>query len=199
MAPNAEVPVHFLNIEYFFRILYETILGVRAPSLQTDLISLLAQFWLYVTTISFLISGALLALFIYSTLRFRQVSALDEARYATIHNALHAEEAVEHRRWKHVIELIESPHDSDWRQAIIEADIILFDALEHDGYTGDSVGEKLKQVTPQKITSIQEAWEAHKVRNDIAHQGSAYQLTDTLAYRTIQRYETVLREFGEIV
>ena len=94
---------------------------------------------------------------------------------------------------------MEGLQETDWRQAIIEADIILFDALEHDGYPGESVGEKLKAVDPRKIASLQEAWEAHKVRNDIAHQGSAYELSDTLAYRTIQRYETTLREFGEIV
>jgi hypothetical protein len=172
---------------------------VRSPSLQVDLFSLLAQFWIIVTSIAFLISAGMLALFIFSTLRYRQVIAGDSARYATVHDAHHAEEEVEHKRWKHVITLIESPHESDWRQAIIEADIILYDALEHDGYVGESVAEKLKQVDAGKIASVQDAWDAHKVRNDIAHQGSAYQLTDTQAYRTIQRYETVLREFGEIV
>jgi hypothetical protein len=199
MAPEPDVPVHFVNIEYFFRIIYETILGIRSPTLQTDLLALLAQFWVYVTSIAFLISAGVLVLFVYSTLRYRQIIAGDIAKYATIHDTHHAEEEVEHKRWKHVISLIESPHENDWRQAIIEADIILYDALEHDGYVGESVAEKLKQVDVGKIASVQDAWEAHKVRNDIAHQGSAYQLTDTQAYRTIQRYETVLREFGEIV
>ncbi len=198
MSPEPNAPVHFVNVEYFFRILYETLAGVRAPTLQTDLIALLAQFWLIVTSLSFLISAAILAVFIYATLRYRQINAADVARYATIHDVHHAVEEVEHSRWKHVMELIESPHESDWRQAIIEADIILYDALEHDGYEGQTVAEKLKQVTPNRIASVQEAWEAHKVRNDIAHQGSAYPLTDQMAYRTIQRYETVLREFGEI-
>ncbi len=199
MPPEPSTPVHFLNIEYFFRILYETILGVRSPTIHTDLLALLAQFWLLVTSISFLISAGVLTFFIFCTLRYRQIIAADAARYATIHDVHHAEEDVEHKRWKHVITLVESPHENDWRQAIIEADIILYDALEHDGYAGESVAEKLKQVDVRKIASVQDAWEAHKVRNDIAHQGSAYQLTDTQAYRTIQRYETVLREFGEIV
>lgn len=198
MPPDTSGPIHFLNLEYFFRILYETVLGVRGPTFQTDLVALLAHFWLVVTVVSFLTSIGILAVFIYSTLRYRQIIALDEARYATIHDAVHAEEETEHKRWKHVQSLVESAHESDWRQAIIEADIILYDALEHDGYPGDSVGEKLKAVDGRRIVSLQDAWEAHKVRNDIAHQGSSYELSDTLAYRTIQRYETVLREFGEI-
>jgi hypothetical protein len=196
--PAEGPPVHFLNIDYLFRILYETVLGVRAPGVQLDLLALLAQFWLIVSSISFLISAGLLAVFIYAMLRYKQVIAEDEPKYATVHDTHEAVEEVEHSRWKHVKELIESPHENDWRQAIIEADIILYDALEHDGYAGESVGEKLKQVSPGRISSVQEAWEAHKVRNEIAHQGSAFELTDQVAYRTIQRYETVLREFGEI-
>jgi hypothetical protein len=196
--PAEGPPVHFLNIDYLFRIIYETVLGVRAPGVQLDLWTLLSQFWLIVSSISFLISAGLLAIFIYAFLRYKQVCAEDEAKYRTIHDTHEAVEEVEHSRWKHVKELIESPHENDWRQAIIEADIILYDALEHDGYAGDSVGERLKQVGPGRLTSIQEAWEAHKVRNEIAHQGAAFALSDTLAYRTIQRYETVLREFGEI-
>lgn len=192
-------PIHFLNIEYFFRIIYETVLGIRGTGFQTDLLSLLTHFWIIVTSISFLVSAGILAVFIYTTLRYRQIIALDAPKYATIHDVHHAEEQVEHNRWKHVLSLIESPHESDWRQAIIEADIILYDALEHDGYLGESVGEKLKQVDPRRFASLQDAWEAHKVRNDIAHQGSAFQLPDQLAYRIIQKYETVLREFGEIV
>lgn len=196
--PAQQGPIHFLNVEYFFRILYEMFLGARGPSFQMDLMSLLTQFWIFVTAVSFLVSAGILAVFIYSTIRYRQVIAEEEPLYAVIHDAQHAEELVEHKRWAHVLSLIESPHESDWRQAIIEADIILEDALTHDGFVGASVGEKLKQVDPRRYPSLQDAWEAHKVRNDIAHQGSSFELTNHLAYRTIQRFETVLREFGEI-
>lgn len=199
MTPDPQVPVHFLNIEYFFRILYETIIGVRAPALHTDLMALLAHFWLIVTSIAFIISAAILGVFIYSTLRYRQIIAEDEARYKTIHDAHHAEEENEHHRWKHVMTLIESTQESDWRQAIIEADIILFDGLDHAGYFGESVGEKLKSADPRRLASLQDAWDAHKVRNDIAHQGYQFVLSDRMAYRAIQQYEVVLKELGEIV
>lgn len=197
MSPDGP-PVHFLNVDYLFRILYETVLGVRTPGLHMDLLAMLWQFWLIISSISFLISAGLLALFIYAMLRYKQIEALEAPRYATVHDAHEATEEVEHSRWQHVLQLIESAHVNDWRQAIIEADIILYDALEHDGYQGQTVAEKLKQVSAGRLSSIQEAWDAHKVRNEIAHQGSAFELTDQLAYRTIKQYETVLREFGEI-
>ena len=66
------------------------------------------------------------------------------------------------------------------------------------GYLGDSIGDKLKTVNPAQFRTLQEAWEAHKVRNDIAHLGSAFPLTDHLAYRTILQYENVFKEHHEI-
>ena len=46
--------------------------------------------------------------------------------------------------------------------------------------------------------SLQDAWEAHKIRNDIAHQGSAFALTGNIAYRTIAKYRNVFEEFHAI-
>ena len=75
---------------------------------------------------------------------------------------------------------------------------MLDDLLTQLGYRGVSIGEKLKVVDPAKFRTLDEAWDAHKVRNQIAHQGSAYPLTDHLAYRTILHYENVFKEHGEI-
>ena len=96
------------------------------------------------------------------------------------------------------MQLIESGQESDWRQAIIEADIMLDEVLDQLGYQGESVGEKLRAVNPAQFRTLNNAWEAHRVRNEIAHQGSAYQLTERLAHRTIANYEAVFREHGEI-
>ena len=57
---------------------------------------------------------------------------------------------------------------------------------------------KLKAVDPSRFHSLQHAWDAHKVRNQIAHSGSAFPLTERLAHRTIAQYEVVMREHGEI-
>jgi hypothetical protein len=87
---------------------------------------------------------------------------------------------------------------NDWRQAIIEADIMLDDILSKQGYAGASLGDKLKQVIPADLGSLNDAWEAHKIRNEIAHTGSAYALSETLARRTISRYEKIFNEFEVI-
>ncbi len=99
------------------------------------------------------------------------------------------------KRWESVKKHAESNIPSDWRQAIIEADIILDDLLSKMGYRGDSVGEKLKRVAKGDFKSLDDAWEAHKVRNQIAHEGSDFALNEHDARETIGRYRRVFEEF----
>ncbi len=200
-SPATTGPVHFLNIEYLFYVLYNLIAGGQGGSGGIDIsgiISILTVLWVVITIVAYIISLAFLALFIHSTLRMYQTVDADAPRFATITNHERAEEVRDHSRWNHIRELIESAQESDWRQAIIEADIMLDDLLTQLRYEGDTVGEKLRAVDPAKFRTLDEAWEAHKVRNNIAHQGSAYPLTDHLAYRTILHYENVFKEHGEI-
>lgn len=198
MGTTTAPTVHFLNVEYFFRLFYELITSPRGIVFEAGgFMALASQIWLLVTALSLVISIALLIVFVNAVIRYHQIEHEDEVRHATLH-AEHAEERRDHSRWAHVRELIESPHESDWRQAIIEADIMLDDLLSQLGYPGDSVGEKLKSVDPSRFHTLQNAWDAHKVRNEIAHSGSAYQLEEHMAHRTIALYETVMREHGEI-
>jgi len=99
-------------------------------------------------------------------------------------------------RLQDVLTHSDSENPNDWKLAIIEADIILDDALKQKGYPGNSLGERLKNVSPQQLNSLQDAWEAHKVRNRIAHDGSDFILTKRIAEETIGRYRRVLSELG---
>jgi hypothetical protein len=92
-----------------------------------------------------------------------------------------------------------SEHNPEsWRIAIIEADIMLDETLINAGYVGQSLGEKLRSANTTSFTTLQDAWEAHKVRNEIAHVGSDFVLTQRTAQETLVRFERVFREFGVI-
>ena len=75
-------------------------------------------------------------------------------------------------KWEEIVKLSESQNSSDWRLAIIEADILLDELLNKLQLPGDTTGEKLNAVEPSDFTTIESAWEAHKARNVIAHEGS---------------------------
>lgn len=102
-------------------------------------------------------------------------------------------------RWEHVINLSISPSPSDWRLAIIEADTILEGLLESKGYSGNGIGEKLKSIPPGDLSGIQAAWEAHLVRNRIAHDGMEFELSQRDCRHAIGLYEVVFRELGFVV
>jgi len=102
------------------------------------------------------------------------------------------------RRFERVLNHLNSDRESDWRLAILEADVLLDEMVTHMGYHGDSLGEKLKGVEKSDFLSLDQAWEAHAVRNKIAHEGSAFALTDREAKRVVKLYEDVFNEFHYI-
>lgn len=105
------------------------------------------------------------------------------------------EEIAKDGRWLHIEQLMQSFNENDWRQAIIEADIILEEMLDKMGYEGDTIGDKLKNVEESDFGTLDKAWEAHKVRNRIAHMGSTYKLTRQEAERVIGYFRDVFEEF----
>jgi hypothetical protein len=191
--------IHFLNVAYFFQLLYNLIFSGQVPLIGGvgSISDLASTVWLFVTIISYLFCTICIGLIVYFSTRLMQFDEEDAARYGTIsEEEAHAQ--VEHSRWSYIKGLIESTEQTDWRQAIIEADIMLEEMLTKQGYPGSSIGEKLKSANASNFHTLNDAWEAHKVRNEIAHRGSEYQLTDHVAYRTINHYENVFREFNEI-
>lgn len=105
------------------------------------------------------------------------------------------EKRVENQKWKRVQEHINSDHPSDWKFAILEADIMLDELLDVLNYQGDTMSEKLKQVESSDFLTLDIAWEAHKVRNQIAHEGAEFLINEREAHRVIGLYEQVFTEF----
>ena len=101
-------------------------------------------------------------------------------------------------KWQRILDHAGSTNENDWRQAIIEADIILAEILDTLDLPGDSIGDKLKAIEKGDFLTQGNAWEAHKIRNRIAHDGSAFVLTERQAREVINQYESVFREFKVI-
>lgn len=190
-------PIHFLNLEFFFRLLYDSRPGGPVVPSVNSFSEWFTHFWSTLASVSFVFSLVALGFLVYASVRLFQEKM--KVHHLTMPLDLKEEETrKDHARWAHVQSLIESPHMRDWREAIMEADIMLEDALAERGYAGESIGERLKNLTVSNLGSLDDAWEAHKVRNRIAHEGVAYTIDDHLAYRTIKKYERVFKELGEI-
>jgi hypothetical protein len=150
--------------------------------------------------LSFPVSVAFLLMIIYVTERLKMIRNEEKLKYdMPLEQAIVAVEgegdpALAHR-WSTVEQHINSDNPNDWKQAIMEADIMLDDLLSNMGYRGESIGEKLQRVDPAHMQTLQDAWDAHKIRNQIAHQGSSFPLNQIEARRVIQQYRKVFEEF----
>lgn len=153
-------------------------------------------FWLQV--VSLFASLFLLIGIIYSVIKIKQIrsseaEAFKKAAQDTPGSAPSVTDI--NPDWERVVELSESENEADWRLAIIEADIMLDGMLKRMQYPGETLGEKLKQVEKSDFNTIDNAWEAHKIRNQITHEGSDFVLSKREVDRTIRLYESVFKEF----
>jgi len=162
------------------------------------ILSFLGSVWSVYAIIAYLACIGMLGLYVFASIRYNELEALHDERIAAMERA-YAEMyrgALRNSRLQDVLTHIESDRPNDWKLAIIEADIILDDVLKQRGYVGNSLGERLRTITPSQLSSIDDAWEAHKVRNRIAHDGADFVLTKRMAEQTIAQYRRVFSEFG---
>jgi hypothetical protein len=154
--------------------------------------------WLVIIVIGYCVTFFFLYLYIYASIGIGKLTAIETERVKAHEKAfaMKREGAIQSNRFTHVREHIESDNPNDWKHAIIEADIILDKALKQLGYAGASLGERLRSITPSMLATIDDAWEAHKIRNHIAHSGPDFVLTHKIAKEAVLRYERVFTELG---
>ncbi len=186
-SPN---PLTYLNVEYLFYKIYEFFLWLWHVFLNGSLYGTVAVFLGILTVLVAIVAA-------YAYIRTKE---LEDAQQKELKNFTPTAPVATGRneRWERIETLITTENENDWRQAIIEADIILDEMVARMNYKGADLAERLKNVEPSDFTSLQDAWEAHKVRNRIAHDGSAFSLSKHEAKRVIDLYENVFKEFKYI-
>ena len=102
----------------------------------------------------------------------------------------HAQES-----WHKVQEHFYRGGENDLKVAILEADKLLNDALRETGIIGTQLGDRLKKANEGQIPNLNELWQAHKLRNQIAHEPN-FKLKRDLAERALGIYEVALRNLG---
>lgn len=87
--------------------------------------------------------------------------------------------------------------DNDLKIAIIEADNLLEEAMHDAGIAGTSLAERLQRVSAEKLPNVEDVWQAHKIRNRIAHE-AGFILKRDLAERALTIYEKALEHLGAL-
>lgn len=187
--------VDFLNIQYIFYKIYTFITSMGSVKFRADLV----ERWPLWAMISFAVSMLLGFFAIYFNLKIKEVKKLDEKIFGTVLVPADSEDASpKNERWLRVLQYLETESQAEWKTAIIEADVILDEMTVKMGYRGDTLGERLKSVEKSDFLTINKAWEAHKVRNAVVHDGSGYLLTKREVKRVIDLYRQIFEEFDFI-
>src|SRR4030042_1066577 len=97
------------------------------------------------------------------------------------------------KQWNKLKNRLGLPSEAEHKLAIIEADNLLNEVLAKMGYQGETLGEKLKQLSALKLSNLDRAMEAHKIRNSIVYD-TDYRLSLEQAQKTVEIYEKFLIE-----
>jgi len=178
----------YLNLDYLF----------------SNLIDILKAIWLFLTegplksifkTILSIISVLLVFVIAYILVRLNEIDNGQKKKADhNIPKKLTNDEI--NPVWLRIKAHVSSENQASWRMAIIEADLLLEDVITGMGYQGQSLGDKMKSIEQADFPMLQLAWEAHKVRNRIAHEGEKFILTQREARRVIDLFEAVLKDTG---
>ena len=177
------------------------------------------QFFLYITseqatnvwkTVLFIFSMFFLTIICYVAIRMFEIRAKEHKH---LHHEIdeYARNKAEYEKrlreevggsknvhWGLVLNYLFSQHKSDWKLAIIEADAMLEGLLEQMGFQGDTLGDRLKSANQENFPQLTTAWEVHTIRNKIAHEGLAFELSQHEAKRVIALYEQIFHGYGYI-
>ncbi len=152
--------------------------------------------WSILVAVSIAMSLVLSTILIYSMTRIFQVRQAEYKHFESMSKTVAAGDVPKTKlRWDKVREEAASDSDQSRRLAILEADIMLSELLDGQGYRGETMADKMRQVNRAQFNTIDLAWEAHRTRNRVAHE-AGLTLPPHEVQRIIGLYDKVFREFG---
>jgi len=96
-------------------------------------------------------------------------------------------------QWDAIIKRLKKGDEANLKMAVIEADNLMDNILKRMGLPGADMAERLKQIKPEEVASVNKIWATHDIRNKIVHQ-SNFHLTQEEAEKAVGKIEEALRE-----
>ncbi len=97
------------------------------------------------------------------------------------------------RVWNKITVRLDTGLESEYKLAVIEADSMLDDILKRMGYAGETLKERLNNLTSATLPNIEEIKATHQVRNNIVHDPD-YRLSLDDARAALTVFEQALKD-----
>lgn len=185
-------------------VTFSTVLSGEAPAAVVAYVfgnvdvTAVQSFFIPVQNILGVIAIIFLAGIFWTTIKINEIHHAEHVKYKPI-PIKETEAKGRMIQWKVVLEHITSENPAEWKLAILEADNMLDEILEEQGYLGDTLADKLKAMSPTRITAYNDLWEAHKLRNQIAHGGAMeMDLTKKMARDAVANFGNAFKELGAL-
>lgn len=77
--------------------------------------------------------------------------------------------------WRTVETLVASNDQTNAKQALIQADVLVDSIMKQAGATGTNFGERLKGLRPRLSPAVyRQLWQAHIKRNELVHEAGSF-------------------------
>lgn len=155
------------------------------------------QVYEIVRVIFLLLDAALLGIFVYAFskgLEYRPHFSLtppSKGMARTLRSVLLRE------KWTAVQEKFAVGSPEAMRLALIEADALADDVLKRLGLEGEHMSDRIGQLEPDEVRTLDRLWRAHRLRNDLVHT-PVFTLSANDAERAMGDYEAFLKEVGAL-
>lgn len=101
------------------------------------------------------------------------------------------------KAWQQIQKRMRLGGEANLKLAVIEADKIFDEIIKLTGYKGETMADRLKQITPAQLSNIEKIWQAHKARNRIVHEPD-FHLTLEQTEMALEIYKQAFQEMGLI-
>lgn len=95
--------------------------------------------------------------------------------------------------WGKVKSKMQSGAPDAMRLAVIEADGAVDEVLRRMGLAGETFAERLGRLSPDRYSTLDRVWDAHRLRNNLVHTPD-FQVAPSKAEEAVAAYEAFLKE-----
>lgn len=101
-------------------------------------------------------------------------------------------------RWDGVMKRVNGSDENNWKVAVLEAAQMLDEVFKIVKYDGDTLGDKLENITTAQLENLEEVKGANEVKNKIV-QDEKFQITQEEAQKTVKIFGDALKFFEAVV
>jgi hypothetical protein len=101
-------------------------------------------------------------------------------------------------KWEKVMKRVNSSEEDSWKVAVLEAAQMLDEVFKIVKYDGDTLGDRLENITSAQLDNLEEVKGANEVKNKIV-QDEKFQITQEEAKKAVTIFGDALKFFEAII